>query len=88
MPSSKLPKKSTDGAHADADAVATAPGAPKPNPSWWAPVMVGLMVVGLLWVVVYYLTGYTYPVESWGNWNLGAGFGFMLVGFLMTTNWR
>ncbi|GAB48805.1 cell division protein CrgA [Mobilicoccus pelagius] len=83
MPSSKMPKKSTDGA-------TTVPVdvGPKPNPSWYVPVMVGLMVLGLLWIVVFYLTAGTFPVQPWGNWNLAAGFGLIIAGFLMTTNWR
>lgn len=86
MPSSKLPKKSS--AETQGAPVAADPGAPAPNPVWWAPVMVTLMILGLLWLVVYYLTGYSYPVQAWGNWNLAAGFGLLLAGFLMTTNWR
>ena len=58
------------------------------NPSWYAPVMVGLMVIGLLWVVTYYITSQRFPVESLGAWNLGVGFGLMVVGFGMTTRWR
>lgn len=64
------------------------PLAPKGNPSWYVPVMLGLMIIGLLWVVVHYLTQGEFPVKAWGNWNLVAGFGFIIAGFLMTTNWR
>lgn len=58
------------------------------NPRWFAPVMVGLMVVGLLWVVVFYITSQQYPVPQLGRWNLLVGFGLMLAGFGMTTRWR
>ncbi len=58
------------------------------NPVWFAPVMVGLMVLGLLWVVVFYITRQQYPVPSLGRWNLGIGFALMLSGFMMTTRWR
>ncbi|HYO85839.1 MAG TPA: cell division protein CrgA [Dermatophilaceae bacterium] len=60
----------------------------KPNPAWYAPVMVGLMVLGLIWIVMVYLSSGRLPVAAWGNWNLAAGFGLIIVGFLMTTNWR
>ncbi len=60
----------------------------QPNPGWYAPVMVGLMVLGLIWIVVVYLSQGQYPVASLGNWNLAIGFGLIVVGFLMTTNWR
>lgn len=58
------------------------------NPSWYVPVMLGLMIIGLVWIVVFYLTAGAFPVAAWGNWNLGAGFALIISGFLMTTNWR
>ncbi|MGO1509930.1 MAG: cell division protein CrgA [Actinomycetaceae bacterium] len=60
----------------------------EPSPSWWAPTMVTLMVVGLLFVLVTYLTSAQYPVPGIGNWNLGIGFGIAMIGFLMTLRWR
>ena len=60
-----------------------------PNPRWFAPVMLGLMVIGLIWVVTFYISGVNqYPVPQLGRWNLGVGFALMLSGFLMTTRWR
>ena len=50
--------------------------------------MLTLMVLGLLWIVVFYITSQQYPIESLGRWNLGVGFGLMLTGFAMTTRWR
>lgn len=66
---------------------------PKANPRWYVPVMLGLMVLGLVWIVVFYLTQGRYPVPEvggWapGNWNLVGGFVFVLAGFMMTTRWR
>ena len=61
---------------------------PRPSPRWWVPVMLGLMLVGLVWIVVYYISGTPYPGPSWGAGNLAAGFGVVLVGFAMTTRWR
>lgn len=58
------------------------------SPSWWAPVMITLMLIGLFWVVVFYITQERFPVPSLGRWNLGIGFGFMLAGFMMTTRWK
>lgn len=58
------------------------------SPTWWAPVMVGLMLVGLIWVVVFYITQERYPVPGIGRWNLGIGFALMMSGFMMTTRWK
>jgi hypothetical protein len=60
----------------------------EPNPTWWAPVFIVLLVVGLLWIVVYYISEYKYPVASLGAWNLGVGFVLLLGGFAMTMRWR
>lgn len=60
----------------------------KTNSRWFVPVFVALLVVGLLWVVVNYLTGGSYPIPTIGNWNLLIGFGLMLIGFIMTMWWN
>ena len=60
----------------------------KANPSWYVPLFCTLMVIGLVWAVVFYLTNNTYPIPGIGFWNLAIAFGFILVGFLMTVGWR
>jgi Cell division protein CrgA len=60
----------------------------KPNPRWWAPVMLALMVLGLVWIVVFYITQTAYPIPKINTWNLLIGFGLLLAGFGMTTRWR
>ncbi len=59
-----------------------------PNPVWFKPIMLGLMILGLLWVIVFYLSGSQWPIPGIGGWNLVVGFGIAFVGFLMTTRWR
>lgn len=59
----------------------------KSNPGWFVPLFCALLIIGLVWVVVYYLTG-NYPIPNIDFWNLVIGFGIMLVGFLMTMWWR
>lgn len=60
----------------------------KTNPKWFVPLMCGLMILGLLWIVVYYATAAAWPIPSIGNWNLLIGFGIMLVGFVMSMWWN
>jgi hypothetical protein len=83
MPESRVRKK----APFTPPPVATS-GARKPNPRWFTPVMLGLMILGLLWVIVFYVAQTEYPIPKIGNWNLLVGFGLLLVGFGMTTRWR
>ena len=59
-----------------------------PNPSWWVPVFITLLLLGLLWIVVFYVSAGAYPVQAFGYWNLVIGFGLLLVGFAMTMRWR
>ncbi|MFN8167964.1 MAG: cell division protein CrgA [Candidatus Nanopelagicales bacterium] len=59
------------------------------SPRWWAPLMVGLMVFGLAWIVVYYIAGADLPVMKDLAWvNILIGFGFIFAGFGMATRWR
>lgn len=59
-----------------------------PNPPWFVPVMVGLMLAGLVWIVLTYLFQARYPIPGIGQYNLAIGFALLLVGFGMTTRWR
>ena len=59
-----------------------------PNPVWFKPVMFGFMILGLLWIIVFYLSNGRWPVAELQNWNILVGFGIMFIGFLMTTRWR
>ena len=67
------------------------------SPRWYAPTMVGLMCVGLLWVVVTYLFKGQYPIpyftahhaSDWlGNGNLYIGFLIIMAGFLGLLRWK
>lgn len=59
------------------------------SPSWWAPVMITFFVLGLLWIVVYYIAGADLPgMKTLGWWNIVVGFGLIGVGFGMSTRWR
>lgn len=59
----------------------------KSNPRWFVPLFCTLMIIGLIWAVVYYLTT-NYPIPGIGAWNLGIAFAIIMVGFIMTMWWR
>ncbi len=59
-----------------------------PNPVWFKPVMFGFMLIGLVWIIVFYISQGTLPVLALGSWNILVGFGIAFIGFLMTTRWR
>lgn len=60
----------------------------RPNPVWFKPVMVGFMLLGLAWIIVFYLSSQAFPIPGLGGWNLVIGFGIAFIGFLMTMRWR
>lgn len=60
----------------------------KPNGPLFAPFMVGFLILGLIWIVTYYLTQGDWPIPSINDWNLVVGIGLALVGFGMLTRWR
>jgi hypothetical protein len=72
----------------DEPVVERSDGEAAPNPVWFKPIMIGLMLVGLVWVLVFYLSNQLFPIPGIGAWNLVIGFGIAFVGFLMTTRWR
>ncbi|MFM6979806.1 MAG: cell division protein CrgA [Micrococcales bacterium] len=65
-----------------------------PNPTWFFPVMGGFFLVGLAWILTYYISLAQYPLGAGvpaldiGAWNIGIGMGLVLVGFVMATRWK
>ncbi len=61
-----------------------------PNPPWFKPLMFGFMLLGLIWIVLYYVTSSTVqlPLPALGQGNIFVGFGLVLVGFMMTPWWK
>jgi len=64
-------------------------GEQAPNPVWFKPIMFGFMLIGLVWIIVFYVSGAAqFPIPQLGSGNILVGFGIMFIGFLMTTRWR
>jgi cell division protein CrgA len=55
---------------------------------WVAPLMLACWLLGLAWLVVFYVAGQDIPVmDDLGNWNLLIGMGLIAVGFVVSTQW-
>ena len=89
MPKSKIRKKVHERQVHDAQVVEHInEETPLESPSWLAPVMVGAFILGLIWIVVFYVSQTTYPIPGIGAWNMVVGFSFIGVGFTLATKWR
>ncbi|WP_026208665.1 cell division protein CrgA [Catelliglobosispora koreensis] len=60
----------------------------RPSPVWLPATAVALIVFGIGWLVVYYLSKQEYPVAAWGYWNLAVGFGAMVASLLLLSKWK
>jgi hypothetical protein len=85
MPKSKLRKK--DKKVVPAEILHPIAG-PQESPGWLAPTMVGAFLIGLIWIVIFYVTSTSYPIPGIGAWNMVLGFAFIGVGFSLATKWR
>lgn len=87
MPKSQVRKKKVYTPPADVRPTGTA-ATRKPSPVWLPITAVTLIIVGIAWLVVYYLSGTAYPVATWGFWNLLVGFGAMVGALILLSRWR
>lgn len=93
MPKSKVRKKNDF----TIKQVSRTPVKVKAGPSsvWFVVLFIGLMLIGLVWLLVFQLAaaGYDAPkalmwMSDLGPWNYAIAFGFMIVGLLLTMRWR
>jgi Cell division protein CrgA len=55
----------------------------------WLPITaVSLIVGGIAWLVMFYLSQGALPVLSWRYWNLAIGFGAMVSALVLFARWR
>ena len=60
----------------------------KVSPPWLVPTMLGSLIIGLVWIVVFYVSQDRWPISALGSWNLVIGFGFLVSGVVLSTRWR
>jgi hypothetical protein len=90
VPKSKVRKKDD---RPSRPAAAAPTRALAPSPSWYPIVMAAVLLLGLAYLVVYYLTSSgTDPhipvMADLHAWNFAIGFGVMLLGLVMAVRWR
>jgi hypothetical protein len=69
-------------------AAATTAKRAKPSPRWVPILAIALIVLGIAWLVTYYMTQGDYPVASLEAWNLAIGFGMLVASLGVFTQWR
>jgi hypothetical protein len=89
MPKSKVRKKAVYTPPPSDRARTTPVKVAGPTHPVYIVVMLGLMLVGLIWLVVNYLAGDSIPfMVALGPWNFAVGFALIVIGLLMTMRWR
>lgn len=101
MPESKHRKNRRRGKNAGADEAASSPlnsaepfdfkdldAEEESTPRWYVVTMVGLMILGLLWLVVWYVTSGALPISAAGGWNVVVGFCVIMTGMFMAMKWK
>jgi uncharacterized membrane protein len=67
----------------------TKPTKRKVSAPWLVPTMLGCFILGLVWIVLYYVTnGNMAVISTLGGWNLVGGFVLLIVGVVLATQWR
>lgn len=56
---------------------------------WVPPTFIAVGLLGVLWLVVYYIAGHQIPFMSdLGGWNVLIGMGGMAAAFILATLWK
>ena len=57
--------------------------------AWVPPLFITVGLVGVAWLVVYYIAGSKVPVmNAWGNWNILIAMGLIAAAFSLATLWK
>ncbi|MGH3656271.1 MAG: cell division protein CrgA [Micromonosporaceae bacterium] len=96
MPKSRVRKKKVYTPPVETRVRSTTSGYKKPSPTWVPALAVTLIVLGIAWLVAFYLTeafaklpeGIGAPLLELGYWNLAIGFGALVASLLVLSRWR
>lgn len=85
MPESRRRKRTAYTAPATTTSLKKRP----PSPPWVGASILALFVIGIVYLVLYYVTGGgVLGQQHLGGWNILIGFGFIVAGFAMLTQWN
>jgi Cell division protein CrgA len=87
MPKSRTRKKAKD-YRAETALEENFPVTHEESPNWLPKVMVGAFLVGLGWIVTYYVSNTSYPIPGIGAWNMLIGLAAIALGFTLATRWK
>ena len=88
MPKSKVRKKPEGSASRSSSYTAPVKSA-APSPTWYPVVMTIVLILGLAYLVAYYIaSSHIGFMVSLGAWNFAVGFGILVVGLVMAVRWR
>ena len=89
MPKSKVRKKDDYVPAARASASAPTGKALAPSPAWYPVAICVVLLLGLAYIVVYYMAGERVPVmQDLGGWNFAIAFSLMIAGLGLAVRWR
>lgn len=89
MPKSKVRKKTVYTPPANERRITTPVKVSGPSHPVYVGVFLGLMLIGLAWLVVNYLAADSIPfMVALGPFNFLIGFSLIVIGLLMTMRWR
>ena len=60
----------------------------KVSPRWLVPTMLGVLILGLAWIAIFYVSNSSLPIRAIGSWNLVVGIGFLVGGVVLSTKWH
>ncbi|HEY9276232.1 MAG TPA: cell division protein CrgA [Candidatus Nanopelagicaceae bacterium] len=86
MPKSRIRKKKRD--NRPQQELVVESSLPIESPRWLAPAMITSFLIGLAWIVTFYISETRYPIPGIGAWNMVVGFAFIGIGFSLATRWR
>ena len=58
------------------------------SPTWLPAVMVASFILGLGWIVTYYVSNTSYPIPGIGAWNMLIALASIALGFTLATRWK